>query len=133
MLYLDANFFIFALLDKTDRGLKARSIQRRIAEGKMESAVTSSLALDEVMWVLIKNKKDHLLRIAIKGIYSIPNVEVIGVSSIVPVIALDFFEKYGLKPRDSFHLAIMKENGIDKIVTDDKDFDKVETIRRVEF
>jgi len=133
LLYLDANFFIFALLDRTDRGLKARIIQRKIAEGKMEAAVTSSLALDEVMWVLIKNKKDYLLRIAIEGIYSIPNIDVIGVSSTVPIIALDFFERYGLKPRDSFHLAIMKENGIDKIVTDDKDFDKVETISRVEF
>ncbi|MBI4919654.1 type II toxin-antitoxin system VapC family toxin, partial [archaeon] len=69
MIYLDANFFVFALLDNTGKGVNARNIQKQIFSGK-EQAVTSVLTLDEVMWVLLKNKKQHLLRKTIEDIYS---------------------------------------------------------------
>lgn len=131
MLYLDANFFIFALLDKTKKGENARKLQRDIING-MHNAVTSSLSLDEIMWVLIKNNKAHLLRTAVSGIYSTPNLEIKGVSASVPPIALDFIEKHNLKPRDAFHLAIMKEQNIKEIATDDSDFKKVEWVKVIE-
>jgi len=130
MLYLDANFFIFALLDRTDKGVGARGLQQRIVEGK-ERAVTSSLALDEIMWVLIKGGKQHLLRTAVEGIYSMPNLDVIEVSSTAPLLALEFIERYDLKPRDAFHASIMKENSIEAIASDDEDFDRIEWIERV--
>jgi len=34
MLYLDANFFIFALLDTTEKGSRATEIHRSIAKGR---------------------------------------------------------------------------------------------------
>ena len=132
MRYLDANFFIFALLDNTERGEKARKIYREIIDGTYQ-ALTSSLALDEVMWVLIKNRRSHLLRIAVEGIYSTPNLEVVEVSSLIPLTALDIIEEYGLNPRDAFHVAIMKENKIKEIISDDGDFDKIDWISRVTF
>jgi len=132
MLYLDANFFIFALLDRTDRGVEARRLQQTIVKGQ-ERAITSSLALDEVMWVLIKGKKRHLLRTAIEGIYSTPNLDVVGVSSTAPLLALDFIEKYDLKPRDALHTAIMRENEVETIISDDEDFDRIQWIKRSGF
>lgn len=128
MIYLDADF-IFALLDKTEKAENTRSLQRDIVRGRY-SAITSALALDEVMWVLVKNKKDHLLRTAIEGVYSLPNLDVIGVSPLVPMVALDMLERYKLKPRDSFHLAVMKESRVREILSDDEDFDRVEWVRR---
>jgi len=132
MLYLDANFFIFALLDNTERGIAARRIQKTIVEGK-ERAITSSLALDEIMWVLLRNKKQNLLRVAVEGIYLMPNLDIVSVSSTAPLMALDFLEKYDLKPRDALHIAVMRENKVEKIVSDDKDFDRIEWIKRIEF
>ena len=132
MLYLDANFFIFALLDRTDKGVGARSLQQKIVGGK-ENAITSSLALDEIMWVLIRGGKQHLLRTAVEGIYSMPNLDVLEVSSTAPLLALDFIERYGLKPRDAFHAAVMKENSVEAIASDDEDFDRVEWMERVRF
>ncbi|KPV61527.1 MAG: tRNA(fMet)-specific endonuclease VapC [Candidatus Bathyarchaeota archaeon BA1] len=132
MLYLDANFFIFALLDRTDRGVEARRLQQTIVEGK-ERAITSSLALDEVMWVLIKGKKRHLLRAAIEGIYSTPNLDVVEVSSTAPLLALGFIEKYDLKLRDAFHIAVIRENEMETIISDDEDFDRIEWIKRIKF
>jgi len=130
MLYLDANFFIFALLDRTDKGVEARSLQQRIVEGK-ERAVTSSLTLDEIMWVLIKGGKQHLLRTAVEGIYSMPNLDVVEVSSTAPLLALDFIERYDLKPRDAFHASVMRENNVETIASDDEDFDRIEWIKRI--
>ena len=123
-------FFIFAVFDRTQKGKNARSIQKRIIEGELK-AVTSVLALDEVMWVLIKNKKEHLLEEVIKDIYAMPNLEVREVHALAPLEALLLIKKYSLKPRDAFHVAVMKELRIKEIVSDDSDFDRVEWIKRV--
>ncbi|MBI3032724.1 type II toxin-antitoxin system VapC family toxin [Candidatus Woesearchaeota archaeon] len=130
MLYLDANFFIFALFDIMKKGQNARSLQKEIIDGK-KTAVTSVLALEEVMWVIIKNKKKALIRQVIQDIYAMPNLSIKEVSPIVPVKALDFMEKYNLKPRDSFHLAVMELLNVTLIVSDDVDFDKVKSIKRI--
>ncbi len=132
MLYLDANFFIFALLDNTTKGQSAREIHKRIAKGA-DNAVTSPLAVDEIMWVLVRAAKKHLLRTAVEGIYATPNLEVLEIHPTAPLVALSIMEQYDLKPRDALHTAIMKEKKLVKIVTDDKDFDKIEWIRRIQF
>ena len=130
MIYLDANFFLFAILDVTRKGDNARKIQETILKGK-QFAETSALTLDEIMWVLIKNKKSHMLRTVVEGIYSMPNLEITAVSSTVPMVALELIEKNDLSPRDAFHIAIMKEAKITSIVSDDEDFDDLEGIKRV--
>ena len=130
MIYLDANFFLFAILDVTRKGDNARKVQASIIRGK-QYATTSALALDEIMWVLIRNNKKHMLRTIVEGIYSMPNLDVSDVSPTIPLLALEFIEKYGLSPRDAFHVAIMKEGKIRSIVSDDDDFDKVEWIERI--
>lgn len=130
MLYLDANFFIFAILDYTEKGEKARKILKEIIEGK-KHAQTSVLALDEILWVLRRNKKEDIRRKIIEDIYAIANLEVKAVSALIPLRALDFIEQYNLKPRDAFHCACMDEFQISAIVSDDADFDKVKNITRI--
>jgi len=129
MIYLDANFFAFGILNLEEKGEKARKIHSDIIKGK--KAVTSPLTLDEFMWVLIKNNRKELIRKAVLDVYSTPNLEIREVSSSVPIAAIEFIEKYGLKPRDAFHLAIMKELKINEIVTDDPHFDKISGIKRI--
>lgn len=130
MIYLDANFFLFSILDVTQKGENARKIQDSIIRGKQDAS-TSALTLDEIMWVLVKNKKKHMLRTVIEGIYSMPNLDISQVSSTVPLLALELIEKHALSPRDAFHVAIMKEGKIGSIVSDDDDFDKVEWVKRI--
>lgn len=131
MIYLDANFFIFANFDLGPKGEGARKIQRAILEGKQ--AVTTVLALDEVMWALIRNKKQGEMRGVIEEIYATPNLVVKEVPALAALTALDIMERYGLKPRDAFHAAAMKAFEVREIVTDDPDFDKIEWIRRMKF
>ena len=60
-----------------------------------------------------------------------PNLDVVEVSSTAPLLALDFIERYDLKPRDAFHASVMKENNSEAIVSDDEDFDRIDWIERV--
>ena len=128
-MYLDANFFIFvsSLTDK--QGVQAREILKTIMAGKR--AVSSVLAIDEVMWVIYKNRQQDKLRTIIENIYSIQNLTVKEVSPAIPLKALHFIEKCGLKPRDAFHAAIMEELGETEIVSDDIDFDNIPGITRI--
>jgi len=128
-MYLDANFFILANFSSDRRGKNARLILQDITKGK--HAVTSSLALDEVMWVLVKNNQKAELRSVIEDIYAIKNLEVKDVPSTIPLRAIDFIEIDGLKPRDAFHAAIMDNLGVNEIVTDDADFDKLDNVKRI--
>jgi len=56
-MYLDANFFVIAYSVDGKKGEHARQIVRQIIAG--QQAITSSLALDEVMLVFVKNKLQH--------------------------------------------------------------------------
>lgn len=50
-------------------------------------------------------------------------------------LAIDIFESYqkiGLKPRDAMHAATMKNNGISKIISTDRDFDTIDFIQRID-
>jgi len=128
-MYLDANFFVLATLQEDAQGNRARMMVKEIITGKQ--AFTSSLAIDEVMWVFFKKQLKHEVRRVINKIYGIKNLEVKEVPASIPLRALDFMEQYNLKPRDAFHLAIMEHFGTNEIVSDDADFDKVPNIKRI--
>ena len=131
MIYIDANVFVFASFDDTEKGRTARKAIEEIGEGKLPLAITSTLTMDEVMWAAIKNKKTAELRATVEDIYAMPNLVIKGVNSNIPLMALSFIEEQGLKPRDAFHAAIMKSFGITEIVSDDSDFDKVKWMKRI--
>ncbi len=42
-------------------------------------------------------------------------------------------EKYDLKPRDAIHLSAAIEHSVFTIISEDKDFDKVKEIERLDF
>ena len=129
MIYLDANFFLFSNFDETSRGENARRLQEKIASG--QKATTCALTLDEVMWVIIKNKKKEALRETVEDIYALPNLTIKEVSASTPLDALALMEQFDLKPRDAFHAAVMKSSGIIEIASDDPDFDRVKGIKRI--
>ncbi|MBI3051586.1 type II toxin-antitoxin system VapC family toxin [Candidatus Woesearchaeota archaeon] len=69
------------------------------------------------------------MRRTVEEIYSTPNLRIKSVTPEIPLIALDIIEQYGLKPRDAFHAAIMKQHSTEEIISDDKDFDRVKWIK----
>ena len=45
---------------------------------------------------------------------------------------VDIFDKYRISPYDCVHVAVMKREGIKEIVSADREFDKVEDIKRLD-
>ncbi len=128
--YLDANIFAFAAFDSGKQGEKCRQIITRVSSGELK-AFTSSLALDELLLVMIKNGKTELMDNVIEAVYAIPNCFILPTSATAPRVALEYIKKYGLKLRDALHCAVMHENELKTIFSDDKDFDKVKEFERI--
>lgn len=129
--YLDSNVFLQSALYigvKTDR---AKAILESIAKDE-SSAATSSLAMDEIVWVAMKEMGDRKKALILcKSILEIPNLKILDVTGGDILKALWFMEKYSkLKPRDAIHLAVCFNAGIFTIISDDSDFNDIEEITR---
>ena len=122
-MYLDTNFFVYARFSQEDVGRRARRMLKKIQDG--QHAITSVLTIDELMWVMRKQGLAKQMREVIEDIFSIATLSIVEVSPSIALASLDFVEKYNLKPRDAFHAATMKEFNEKKILSDDKDFDRV--------
>jgi len=89
------------------------------------------LVLDELLWV---SKKKYRIPHDLTSEFIIsvvdPFVEVLslGREEILESITI---LKYGLPPSDALHLAAMKLNGIDTVVSEDEELDKVPWVRRI--
>ncbi len=110
-------------------GQNCRKLLRLINERKI-TGTSSFLVVDEVIWILKKDVgKDCAIKI-IKAMLSMP-IKWITVDKSVIIRMVDAYEKTALDPRDAIHLASMKEAGSSVIVSEDDDFDKVDTIERI--
>ena len=140
-IYLDSNFLVYWALPK-DNGVK-KKVRVWLAKFLSSRAVltTSCLAIDEA-WHGIKqtyNKQnDTSIGCAEEPIYSQLNnftSELIKKINIIQFSdpkagtqkALEYVKNYKLKPRDAFHLAIMKNNFIEEIITNDSDFERIKS------
>lgn len=128
--YTDANVFILpAIYGDSGRGAKATDILRKIETGQL-SAYTSCLTWDEVVWVVLKTlgKADSIE--SGKKLMRFPNLRFVEVSESVIAKSQSLIEKYQLKPRDAIHCSSAISKGISVFVSDDRDFDIVQEIKR---
>lgn len=59
-------------------------------------------------------------------------MKLVGVKKSTVLRAQEIMEKYQVKPRDAIHAATALENNVVEIVSYDKDFEKVEGLKRIE-
>ncbi|MDY6864889.1 MAG: PIN domain-containing protein [Halobacteriota archaeon] len=64
--------------------------------------------------------------------YQTQNLAILPVSISVPLNTINLISD-GLNPRDAFHVAIMMENRISTIISDDRDFENAEGVRCFNF
>ena len=129
MIYLDANIFIYSLINDDKLGDKSRKILTKIAK-RETNGFTSILTWDEVVYVLRKiigidksiDEGNKLL--------NFPNLIFLDSNKKTIEKAQKIMEKYKIKPRDAIHIATALTNNIDKILSDDKDFDGIREIQR---
>jgi len=129
MIYLDANVFLNAILNREKEGEKARDLIQKIEKGDM-TACTSALSFDEVFWSVKKHRDFEKALKATKAFLEIPNLIFLDVNNEIIWLAYNLAEKYKIDPRDAIHLACALNHGVFTLVSEDKDFDKVKEIKR---
>ena len=132
-IYLDANVFIFASLGSEidPRTHASRRFLNLVVKGD-EDGFTSVLTVDEVVWAILRQKKDRTLAL-MQGVrlHNLP-IKFIGVSEVLSLKSLRLMELYpSLKPRDALHGASCLAMGIKTIVSDDPDFTVIRGLTRV--
>lgn len=128
MIYIDSNVLVYAVVDFGAKGKAAREVMRLIDDGALE-AMTSALTMDELMWVFLKSGRKDSMRRAVAGFYE-SLLRVVPVSSQAPLGACALVEECGLGPRDALHAAVMKENRVTEILSEDRHFDRVKWLKR---
>ena len=131
MNYIDSNVFIYPILYQGKKADNAKKILSKMVNGEIACA-TSSLTLDEVMWVIINEaNRKKALQIG-KDILILPNLKILDVKNEHIMQSITLMEKYKkLKPRDAIHLSVCTTAGIFRFITDDADFDHISEINRI--
>jgi predicted nucleic acid-binding protein len=128
--YLDANVFVFAALDEGSRGDKARELLRSIAT-EDDRAATSSLTIDEVVWVLQGEGPREVAVREGQRLLAFPNLEVFDVAATDVFDSLAMMEDHErLDPRDAIHASVALNHGVHTVVSDDPDLEAVPDVER---
>ncbi len=131
--YVDSNCFIYSSTNKEKIGLKAKEILEQIKNGEYERAYTATLTVDEFLWRVQKEVGKEL---AVEGttiFFTLKNLELINIDSLVISKAVEIYKNQNLAPRDAIHLAAMQTKNIKTIMSSDSDFDKIKEIKRIDF
>ena len=131
-IYIDSNTFIYAAIDNEEIGRKAKTIITDIKNGKYK-AYTSTLTIDEFLWRVQKEVGRELASESVTIFSTLANLELINVDIKIITKAIEIYKTEKLDPRDSIHLAAMREKNISHIVSTDPDFDKIKNIKRIDF
>jgi len=130
MRFVDTNVFIYVLIKSPKEDyLISKSILERIEDG--EEAMTSTAIVQEVVdWLEYNNRRDEggKFLTALNSYTSMMKVEV---SWGEMLDALSDMKRYSLDFVDAVTLQVMKKNNVSEIYTNDKDFDRVEWVRRI--
>jgi len=128
--FVDTNIFIYALSDHPRLGQTSRSILQRIEDG--EEAITSTLVLCEVAWVLEARGRQGDIKEALEKILSYVTIKVAPVQADDLLVGATYMAQYGLDFNDAVNLAIIERTGATKVYTNDrKHLGKVEHIETV--
>lgn len=128
--FIDANFLIY--LNTCTDPIFCRKLRTFfLSLIKSYDTYTDILVIDEVLYIS-KKKYRVPYNITLNFIWNILKViKLIPLSEEVFTELNDILQKYNLKPSDAIHLAAMKLEGINIIVSEDADYDKIKDVRRI--
>lgn len=130
--YLDSNFLVYLKNEDAKEHEAALAILKNLFRRDFGIYI-SSLCLDEFIYVVNhllqkpQNERTKVIKTVLREMLSLPNLEIINgpTDKDLHLSIPELMEKYTLKPRDAYHLLIMKYNQIKHLATFDNDFKKV--------
>ena len=128
-MYVDSNIFILSVINHASLGDKAREVLKKINDNQIR-AFSSCLTLDEVFYVLKKNLDKEDFNEFLETIFSV-NIKWLEANINIIKESAEIIKRYNLEPRDAIHVATMKLNNINSIISQDDNFDKIKEIKRI--
>jgi len=116
--FVDTNIFIYTLTAHPHFGKTAKNILERIENG--EAAITSTLVLCEVAWVLEAMGRQGDIRPTLEKIMSYPTLKVIDFSGDDLLIAANNMSTENVDFNDGVNLALMMRLGISEVYSNDQ-------------
>ncbi|MEM2947848.1 MAG: type II toxin-antitoxin system VapC family toxin [Candidatus Bathyarchaeia archaeon] len=128
--FIDSNIFFYAKILDREYGDACAKILRKMERGEIK-AVTSTLVIVELANALRKYGLSREVRAVVDAVFSL-DIQVFEVDPLDVRIAAQIFDEFKISPYDCVHVAVMKKAGIEEIISADKDFDKINWIRRLD-
>lgn len=126
--FIDSNVFFYAKIFDREYGDACAKILDKIVKGELE-AITSTLIAVELANALRKFGLGNEVKEVIDAVFSL-DIQVYEVDSLDVRNAARIFDEFRISPYDCVHAAVMRKAGIVDIISADKDFDKIEWIKR---
>ena len=118
MRFVDTNIFIYAITAHPTYGETSRIILERIEAG--EPALTSTLVLCEVAWVLEAMGRQGEIKPTLEKILSYESLKVVGFDSDDLLVGSINLALYHIDFNDGVNVAIMEKNGIHEVYSNDE-------------
>lgn len=131
MILIDANVFMYAAGAEHAHKAPSREILKKVAQGAIDAAIDA-----EVLQEILHRYRSIGRWADGRAVYSLAR-------RIVPLVlpitaetldeARDLMDLYpGLSARDALHAAVVRHSGAQAICSYDRDFDRIEDLRRIE-
>ena len=129
--FIDSNLLIYLNALKSPK-LRIRYENFYLDLLSNNKAYTDALVLDELIYIS-KKRYNVPYKISLEFLESIvlPYVEILPLGEKEFYKASEFLKSLNIKPSDALHAAAMIANGISKIASEDREFDKIEGLERV--
>jgi uncharacterized protein len=128
--FLDTNIFLYAIGGEGPHREPCRAVLAAVGRGAL-GGVTNSEVLQEILHVRAR-------RVTLKDATSAARSAASIVAEVVPVTAGDVLDACalldshpGLSARDALHVATMQNSQISLLVSVDRDFDSLKTLKRL--
>ena len=128
--FVDTNVFLYAMTGHSEFGEAAMRILYAIESG--EAAVTSTLVLCEIAWVLESMGRQGGIKPTLEKILSFGSLEVADFDSDDLLVGANYMASYRLDFNDAVNVAIMERLGITEVYSnDERHLGRVDSIRLV--
>lgn len=116
--FVDTNVFIYSITDHPQFGERAKRILERIEEG--EEAVTTTLVLCEVSWVLEAMGRQGDIKPTLEKILSFKSLEIIGFDADDLLVGASNMQLYGVDFNDGLNIAVITRIGVFEAYSNDR-------------
>jgi predicted nucleic acid-binding protein len=118
MRFVDTNIFIYALTAHPTFGQTAKRILERIEKG--EEAVTSTLVLCEISWVLEAMGKQGAIEPVLEKILSYKSLKTVEITPDDLLMGANNMAEYGVDFNDGVNIALMMRLDIGEVYSNDQ-------------